>query len=771
MLGITNYGKELVPISQLKQLKFRVTGMSCSACSSHIERAVGKMQAVTEVQVNLLANTMQVTFDAEQTDPQEIIRVVEQEGYGAAVYVPEREHGAADVTAADIRSLKRRLIWSFIFLIPLMYIAMHHMTGLPLPDFLLGDENALYFISVQLVLTLPVIIMNRKYYINGFKALFKRAPNMDTLIAIGSSAALLYGIYVLIRVAVSVQNQSFAEAGAYAEKLYFESAATILALITLGKFLEAKSKGRTKDAITKLIRLSPKTAVVVRNGTETEIPAEQLIPGDIVVIRPGSSIPADGTIIEGHSAIDESAITGESLPVEKAEGDYVIAATINKSGYFQFRAEKVGSDTTLSKIIQLVEDASATKAPIAKLADKVAGIFVPIVMGIAAVAFLIWLMAGSTFEFAVSIGISVLVISCPCSLGLATPLAIMVGTGKGAENGILIKSAESLETAHSINTVIMDKTGTITAGRPAVTAIVPAAGIEAAQLLRIAAALEVPSEHPFAEAIVSAYTSPEKLPAAENFTAVHGKGVTGRIQGTVYFAGNAGYMQEAAGIEAAALQSTEAPQAGATPLYFAESGRLMGTIFVADPIKESSAAAVSELKQMGIRVVMLTGDNKKTAEEIARKAGIESVIAEVLPQDKERIVSESQKAGQVTAMIGDGINDAPALARADVSIAIGAGTDIAIESADIILMKSDLYDAVTAVKLSKAVMRNIRQNLFWAFFYNTVGIPIAAGALYPYLHITLNPMIAAAAMSMSSICVVLNALRLRRFSASRRKKS
>ena len=645
-----------------------------------------------------------------------------------------------------------------------MYISMGHMFGAPLPNFLTGNENALSFALTQFLLTLPVVYVNRKYFQAGFKNLVKLHPNMDSLIAIGSSAALIYGVFAIYQIGIGLGYQDMETVHHYTMDLYFESSAMILALITLGKFLETKSKGKTSEAITKLLHLAPKTATVIRNGEEQEIPVEEVVVGDRIVIKPGQSIPVDGVIIEGSSSVDQSALTGESIPVEKNVGDKVIAASVNKMGSFHMEAQKVGDDTTLAQIIQLVEDANASKAPIAKLADKISGIFVPVVITIAVIATIVWLILGYPFEFALSIGIAVLVISCPCALGLATPVAIMVGTGKGAEYGILIKSAEALEVAHSVKTVVLDKTGTITEGKPKVTDIVPSEYISEQELLSVAASMEKPSEHPLADAIV-AYAQEKKvsLLPTEHFTAVSGQGITASMNGTEYYAGNISFISQHVDVENFEELSNAFADQGKTPLYFADSNHILGVIAVADVVKPTSAEAISQLKDMHIDVVMLTGDHKKTAQAIQKQLGIDRVVAEVLPQDKEREIRALQEGGHKVAMVGDGINDAPALARADVGIAIGAGTDIAIESADIVLMKNSLLDVVTAIRLSKATIRNIKENLFWAFFYNSIGIPLAAGVVFSLLGWKLNPMFGAAAMSLSSVCVVLNALRLKFF--------
>ena len=756
--------------------KFTVTGMTCSACSASVEKAVNKLDGIGAVSVNLLTNSMAVEYDNDIIDSGKIIDVVVGAGYGASVFVKGSDKTTEKpVNTADeqIKGMKTRLIISIAFLIPLMYISMHHMFfewfGLPVPSFIKsafhGAENGIAFAFAQFLLLIPIVYVNRKYFQVGFKTLAKRSPNMDSLIAIGSSAAILYGIFAIFRIGYSLGHGNMAIAEHYLMDIYFESAGTILTLITLGKYLEARSKGKTSDAISKLMDLAPKTTIVVRDGQEVEIPVEEVVVGDLILISPGQSIPVDGVIVEGSSAVDQSALTGESIPVEKGVGDKVIAATINKNGFFKFKAEKVGDDTTLAKIIELVENASSSKAPIAKLADKISGVFVPVVIVIAIVSAITWLILGHSFEFSLSIGIAVLVISCPCALGLATPVAIMVGTGKGASNGILIKSAEALEIAHTVNTVVLDKTGTITEGKPKITDIVTTEGITEQHLLEIAASIEKPSEHPLADAIVERANEMNIKPKeVSDFNAISGRGIVATIDGKKYVAGNIALMNEHK-IDVGTLEkaSESFAENGKTPLYFAEDTRLLGVIAVADVVKPTSHDAIEQFKAMGIDVVMLTGDNKRTAEAIRKQLGIDRVVAEVMPQDKEKEIRQIQETGKKVAMVGDGINDAPALVRADVGIAIGAGTDIAIESADIVLMKSDLLDAVTAIQLSKATIRNIKQNLFWAFFYNTIGIPLAAGVFYSLLDWKLNPMFAAAAMSLSSVFVVTNALRLRFF--------
>ncbi|MCC8194184.1 MAG: heavy metal translocating P-type ATPase [Deltaproteobacteria bacterium] len=748
---------------------FDITGMSCSACSSRVAKAVGALDGVADVNVNLLKNSMTVSFDADVVSADAIAAAVERAGYGASVRRGGKDKrdpkkGGADPAVLELKEMKRRLAVSFLFTVPLLYVAMGHMIGLPLTGSLLGNENALAFALTQFLLTIPVMVVNGKYYRVGFKSLFCGAPNMDSLIAIGSGAAAAFGVYAIYRMAFALGRGDMATAHHFAMNLYFESAAMILTLITLGKFFEARAKGKTSEAIAKLMDLAPKTASVVRNGITEVLPLDAVVTGDILIVKAGEIVPVDGVITEGNGFLDESAITGESLPLEKRSGDPVTGATINTSGHFSMRATRVGDDTTLARIIRLVDDATSSKAPIARLADTISGVFVPVVIVIAAVATAVWLLLGYDLEFALSIGISVLVISCPCALGLATPTAIMVGTGRGAANGILLKSAEAIEVAQAVDTVVLDKTGTVTEGNPAVTDIVPNAA-DPEELMAVAASLETLSEHPLGKAIVrEAEKRGTALRQVTNFAQVPGQGIGGTIGGVRHIAGNA-TMLRAEGVETGLLidRGDALAAEGKTVLYFARGTDPLGLIAVADVLKKTSRQAVAELTGMGIDVIMLTGDNARTAAAVQRQAGIPAVLAEVLPQDKEREIRALQERGRKVAMVGDGINDAPALARADVGIAIGAGTDIAIESADIVLMKSDLLDAVTAVQLSKAVMRTIRQNLFWAFFYNVVGIPIAAGVFHAAWGLTLNPMIAAAAMSLSSVSVVGNALRLRLF--------
>ncbi|MCC5845744.1 MAG: copper-translocating P-type ATPase [Verrucomicrobia bacterium] len=747
-------------------LKFEISGMSCSSCAATVEKAVKNMEGVRNVSVNLLTGRM--SLEPGDTDPSEVIRVVEAAGYKA---VPHGGDGTRaktkEVNPVEEERLRMayRLRVSLAFLAPLFYISMGHMAGLPIPAWMEGANNGITFAFAQMMLTLPIMYVNRKYYEVGFKTLRNRSPNMDSLVAIGTFSAFLYGVFAIFMMSHGLGNGNMDIVHAYLHDLYFEVAAVVLSLITVGKYLEAKSKGKTSEAIEKLMDLAPKKATVLRGGRETVVPVEEVLVGDTLVVKPGQSIPVDGVIVEGSSSVDQAAITGESIPVAKGAGDKVIAATMNKTGSFKFKAEKVGDDTTLARIIQLVEDANATKAPIAKLADKISGIFVPAVISIALVTLAVWLLLGQPFHFALSLGITVLVISCPCALGLATPVSIMVGTGKGAQNGILIKSAEALELLHSVDTVVLDKTGTLTEGKPVVTDILPANGMEEAAFLRLAATLEKPSEHPLADAVVRRAEEQElALFPLDHFDSVSGMGILGAIEGTQYIAGNLALMREK-GIDITEFEkrSDQLASEGKTPLYFADTKKIIGLIAVADVVKPTSLRAIDAIKAMGIDVVMLTGDNKRTAEAVRKQLGIDRVVAEVLPQDKEREVRLLQEAGRRVAMVGDGINDAPALARADVGVAIGAGTDIAIDSADIVLMKNDLLDAATAIELSKATIRNIKGNLFWAFFYNVVGIPLAAGVFYPALGWRLTPMYGAAAMSLSSLFVVFNALRLRFF--------
>ena len=832
--------------------RYHVTGMSCSACSSHVEKAVNKLENVEKASVNLLTETMDVTYDETKITSTEIIDAVVKAGYGASVMTEGSAAGAGGQSTsgnagsigrsaadgkqelqqkldADARAMKWRLGISIGFLIPLMYVSMHHMLkewfGIPVPAFIVntmhGNANAMNFALTQFLLLLPILYVNRKFFSVGFKTLAHRSPNMDSLIALGSGAALAYGIFAMYRISYGLGYGDMAVVEHYSHDLYFESSGTILTLITVGKYLESRSKGKTSEAITKLMNLAPKVAILVTgDGQEKEVPTESLQKGDIFLVKPGSLVPVDGIVLEGNSSVDEAAITGESVPVEKQAGDHVVSATVNKAGFLKCRADRVGDDTTLAQIIRLVEEASASKAPIAQLADKVAGVFVPTVMTISLITLIVWLLNGATAEFAISTAIAVLVISCPCALGLATPVAIMVGTGVGAGNGILIKTGEALQQAKEIDTVVLDKTGTITSGKLKVEEIGGyQSDFPANAMMQIAAALEKKSEHPLAEAVVE-YAESFRLtiPEIVDFKATFGRGVEGALAadflaveatkndgptavfyagklsngsntsgngtrkapptgntvpdtgsvfpaGTKFYVGNLAFLQEKNITlpQGAAEGLNRMADEGMTPLLVAQEGRFLGIIGVSDTVKATSYEAINAWEKMGVRVIMLTGDNRRTAEAVRQKLGISEVVAEVLPQDKEKKVSELKRQGHKVAMIGDGINDAPALAAADVGMAIGAGTDVAMESADIILMKNDLRDAVTAMKLSRAVIRNIKENLFWAFFYNCIGIPLAAGVLYPAFQIRLNPMFGAAAMSLSSIFVVGNALRLRGF--------
>lgn len=836
--------------------RYHVTGMSCSACSSHVEKAVNKLENVEKASVNLLTETMDVTYDETKITSAEIIDAVVKAGYGASVMTEGSAAGAGGQSTsgnagsigrsvadgkqelqqkldADARAMKWRLGISIGFLIPLMYVSMHHMLkewfGIPVPAFIVntmhGNANAMNFALTQFLLLLPILYVNRKFFSVGFKTLAHRSPNMDSLIALGSSAALVYGIFAMYRISYGLGYGDMAVVEHYSHDLYFESSGTILTLITVGKYLESRSKGKTSEAITKLMNLAPKVAILVtEDGQEKEVPTESLQKGDIFLVKPGSLVPVDGIVLEGNSSVDEAAITGESVPVEKQAGDHVVSATVNKAGFLKCRADRVGDDTTLAQIIRLVEEASASKAPIAQLADKVAGVFVPTVMTISLITLVVWLLNGATAEFAISTAIAVLVISCPCALGLATPVAIMVGTGVGAGNGILIKTGEALQQAKEIDTVVLDKTGTITSGKLKVEEVGGyQSDFPADAMMQIAAALEKKSEHPLAEAVVEwAEQFGLAIPEIVDFKATFGRGVEGTLAtefravesvkndgptavfyagkwdstadvpensgkiveqklatgiaasdadsvaipaGTKFYVGNLAFLQEKNIIlpQGAAEGLNRMADEGMTPLLVAQEGRFLGIIGVSDTVKATSYEAINAWEKMGVRVIMLTGDNRRTAEAVRQKLGISEVVAEVLPQDKEKKVSELKRQGHKVAMIGDGINDAPALAAADVGMAIGAGTDVAMESADIILMKNDLRDAVTAMKLSRAVIRNIKENLFWAFFYNCIGIPLAAGVLYPAFQIRLNPMFGAAAMSLSSIFVVGNALRLRGF--------
>ena len=745
--------------------KYDVTGMSCAACSARIEKVVGKLEGVKTVNVNLLMNNMTVDFDDTLLNHNKIIQSVIDAGYGASLPREENAPQTAEKTVnpaeEELASMKTRLVWSVAFLVPLMYVAMGHMLGLPMPSWLHGEGNYLTNALVQLLLCVPVLFLNRKFYVVGLKALWKRSPNMDSLIAVGSGAALISGLVAVFRMSYGYGHGDLAIVERYAHNLYIESSAMILTLITVGKYLETRSKGRTGQAISRLIALTPDTARLLKNGAEVETPVSQVQIGDIAVVRAGDRVPVDGVICQGNAAIDQSALTGESIPVEKTPGDRVDAGTICQNGFFQVRVDRVGKDTSLARIIALVEEASSGKAPIARLADKIAGIFVPTVMAIALLAFVIWLLVGESVEFALNMGISVLVISCPCALGLATPVAIMAGAGKGAENGILFRTAQSLEQAQSVTTVVLDKTGTVTRGQPAVTDIVAA---DTAVLLGLAASIEASSSHPLARAVLKECENrgiaPQPLERVENLP---GFGLAAQQEGAVIAAGNAPLMEKLGiDLSAVAEQARALEENGKTLLYFAKNKALAGLIAVADPVKDTSAEAVRELKELGCQVVILTGDNARTADAVCRAVGADYAIAQVLPQDKEAHIRALQEKGEVVAMVGDGINDAPALTRAEVGFAIGGGTDVAIESADVVLTGAQLTAVPQAIKLSRAVLRIIKENLFWAFFYNAIGIPVAAGVLYPAFGITLSPMIGSAAMSLSSFCVVTNALRLTR---------
>ena len=738
--------------------KFVVTGMTCAACAAHVEKAAHSLDGVDSAAVNLMLGTLVCSYDADKVTPQAIISAVEASGYGAAP-ADEAKRDIRREQEASARAMGRRLLWSVVCLVPLFYLSMGHMMGLPVPAFM--HRQPLAAALVQLVLCVPILILNRAYFTVGFSRLFKGAPNMDSLVALGAAAGLVYS---LIEMGLLAAGQVTGM-----PDLYFESAGMILTLVTVGKYLEERSKGKTTGAITALLALAPDVAVVRRSGTEVTVATDQIKAGETVIVRQGGRIPVDGTVVKGSGSVDESALTGESMPVEKTAGSKAVSATVLTSGYLEMTADRVGADTTLSQIIRLMEQAASTKAPISRLADKISAVFVPAVISIAVAAALLWAAAGGMgVRFCLSIGIAVLVISCPCALGLATPVAITVATGKAAEKGILIKSAASLELMGRVNTVVLDKTGTVTEGKPRVTDVLCAANVTEEELLCAAASLEKPSGHPLADAIVQeAERRSIPLCAVSDFAAVAGGGVQAVQDGKTLYAGNDRYM-ESIGADTAALRDAAARLAaqGKTPLYFAEDRQLLGVIAVADVVKPDSAAAIAALRRSGCEVVLLTGDNQRTAEAIARQVGVDRVIAQVLPQDKARCIEDLQQAGRLVAMVGDGVNDAPALVTADVGLAIGAGTDVAIESADVVLMRSSLMDIVDAAALSRATLRNIRQNLFWAFFYNSIGIPVAAGVLYPALGITLNPMIAAAAMSLSSVCVVSNALRLRGWKGS-----
>ena len=738
--------------------KFVVTGMTCAACAAHVEKAAGAVDGVNSAAVNLMLGTLVCSYDRDKTSPQAIITAVEAAGYGAAPADDAKRDIRREQDAAA-KAMGRRLLWSAVCLVPLFYLSMGHMLGLPVPAFM--HRQPLLAAAVQLALCLPILLLNRAYFTVGFSRLFKGSPNMDSLVALGAAAGLAYS---LIEMGLLCAGQLTGM-----PDLYFESAGMILTLVTVGKYLEERSKGKTTGAITALLALAPETAVVRRNGTEVTVAADQIRAGETVIIRQGGRIPVDGTVTKGSGAVDESALTGESMPVEKTPGSSAVSATVLTSGYLELTADRVGADTTLSQIVQLMEQAASSKAPISRLADKISAVFVPVVISIAVLAAVLWATVGGMgIRFCLSIGIAVLVISCPCALGLATPVAITVATGKAAERGILIKSAASLELLGQVGTVVLDKTGTVTAGTPQVTDVLCVPGVTEEELLCAAASLEKPSGHPLADAIVQeAARRSIPLCAVSDFNAVPGGGVQAVLDGKTLYAGNDRYMTLIGAGTAALRAAAEAlAAAGKTPLYFAEEQQLLGVVAVADVVKPDSAAAIAALRRSGREVVLLTGDDRRTAEAIARQVGVERVIAQVLPQDKARCVKELQKDGRLVAMVGDGVNDAPALVTADVGLAIGAGTDVAIESADVVLMHNSLMDIVDAAALSRATLRNIRQNLFWAFFYNAIGIPVAAGVLYPALQLTLDPMLAAAAMSLSSVCVVSNALRLRGWKAA-----
>ena len=761
----------------MKTSRFAVTGMSCSACSSHVEKCVSKLKGVSKVSVNLLAGNMQVDYDETVLKDGDIVKAVKKAGYGAKSLEKKEaaKESGSEVTGQlkkESDGLKLRLVLSVVFWLLLMYVAMGHMIyewlHIPMPawemNYLHGNENGMIFALLQVLILVPILLLNSKYFTNGFKMLFKKSPNMDSLIAIGSVAAVVYGVFAMFMIAYGLGHNDMALVETYRKDLYFESAGTIVTLITVGKYLEAKSKGKTGEAIQKLMKLAPKTVTVVKEDVEEVIEVSKLVVGDIFIVRPGEQIGADGIVVDGNSTVDESALTGESIPVQKTKDSTVLSASMNINGTIKVEAKKVGEDTAFSKILEIVDKASASKAPIARLADKIAGIFVPIVMCISLVTAIVWLVCGSTVTFALSSAIAVLVVSCPCALGLATPVAIMVGTGKGAGAGLLIKTGEALELTHSLDVVVLDKTGTITQGRPVVTDVVLQDDNNGEKLLEIAYALEKGSEHPLAEAILT-YCAEKNvmLKSCQDFLAVPGKGVEGKIDGVFYFGGNIKMIEEKElFVPADLLEKSKAlALQGKTPMFFGNEERVIGFVAVADVVKETSKEAIDKLRNLGIKTVILTGDQLLTANAIGKEVGVDEVYAGVLPEEKGNVISDLQNKGMVVAMVGDGINDAPALVLADVGIAIGAGTDVAMESADIILMKNDLLDVVNALKLSKAVIRNIKQNLFWAFFYNCIGIPLAAGVFYPLWGLKLSPMFGAFAMSMSSLFVVTNALRLR----------
>ncbi|WP_058486223.1 heavy metal translocating P-type ATPase [Defluviitalea phaphyphila] len=759
---VEKVGYKAKEYKKLEEIKLPIEGMTCAACSRAVERALNKLEGVEEASVNLSTENAFIKYDSDKIRLADINKAIIKAGY--TPLSPKIEGKISEDKnrkEKEIITMRNKLILSSVFSIPLLYIAMGHMLGAPLPSFLIGKGNELNFALIQLILTIPIIIAGYKFYTVGFKTLFKGSPNMDSLIALGTSAAIIYGLFAIYKIITG----TYEEVLIYSKDLYFESAGVIITLILLGKYLETVAKGKTSEAIKKLMGLAPKKAIVIKDGKEIEVSIEEVEVGDIIVVKPGQKIPVDGEVVKGITAVDESMITGESIPVEKKEGDLVIGASINKTGSIQFKATKVGKDTVLAQIVKLVEEAQGSKAPIAKLADVISGYFVPVVLIIALLSGGIWYFTGHSITFSLTMLISVLVIACPCALGLATPTAIMVGTGKGAEYGVLIKSGTALETAHKVNTIVFDKTGTITKGIPVVTDIIPANGVDLNELLILAASAEKGSEHPLGEAIVKeAKNKGISLKEVEKFNAIPGKGIEVIIEGYSILLGNRKLMNEKK-INIKELEETANKLAieGKTPMYIARENDIIGIIAVADIVKENSAKAIKKLHDMGIEVVMITGDNKRTAEAIAKTVGIDRVFAEVLPKDKADEVKKLQKEGKTVAMVGDGINDSPALAQADIGIAIGSGTDVAIESADIVLMKNDILDVVTAVQLSKSTIRNIKQNLFWAFFYNSAGIPLAAGLFYALGGPKLNPMFAAAAMSFSSVSVLLNALRLRNF--------
>lgn len=741
---------------------YDITGMSCSACSSRIEKVIGRQKGVNKISVNLLKNNMTITYDENMITPAVFTEKIQKLGFGAALHKDTADAGSSE---EELASMKKRLLLSALFTLPLFYAAMGQMHGWPLPAWLTGYDSILTNCLLQLCLTVPVMITGKKYFIHGIKNLIAKAPNMDSLIAIGSGAAFIYSLYTVLKAYSILSSGDLQLAYQTAHHLYFESAAMILTLITLGKFLEARAKSKTSSAITKLMHLTPQTALLWKDNTETEIPTANIAVNDILIVKSGAAIPADGIIIEGSGSIDEAAITGESIPVDKTVGAAVTGGTINKNGYFKLQATAVGNNTTIAKIIQLVDEATSSKAPIARLADKISGIFVPAVMTIALLVFIYWYLAQQSLEFALTAAISVLVISCPCALGLATPTAIMVGTGKGASNGILFKSAEALETAHKINTVVLDKTGTVTVGQPSLTDIIPYdAGKN--ELLATAAAIEKLSQHPLGQPVISYAEEHEiTLPQAENYQLLPGLGISAHIDNEIYYGGNIRLMQQlnVSNLKQLTAEADTLALQGKTPLFFSRGSHVLGCLAVADTLKDDARQAVVALNDLNIAVIMVTGDNAKTAQAIAQQAGIKQVKADTLPQDKEAFIRSLQQQGHLVAMVGDGINDAPALSRADIGIAVSNGTDIAIESADVVLMKNNLLALADSIKLSRAVMKNIKENLFWAFIYNIIGIPIAAGVFYYSYGLQLNPMVAAAAMSLSSVSVVSNALRLRFF--------